>query len=115
MAVLIRPSLDLHLRFLWSRSADRAEFWELVLALAARAEIQVATIVGASVAAEMARTLDDLAPLIAAIRASDPAQRNLGETALGQVLASVDARGLGFVGADAGPSNPVLAAESSDA
>jgi hypothetical protein len=114
MAVLIRPSLDMHLRSLWMRSEDRAKFWELVLALAARAEIQVATIVGASIAAEMASTLDDLVPLIAAIRASDPVRRNLGETALGQVLASVDARGLSFVGADAGPWT-ALAAELSDA
>ncbi len=113
-AVLIRPSLDMRLRSLWRRSPDRSPFWELALALAQRPELQIAMIVATSVAAELARTLDDLRPLVVAVRASDPAQRELGETVLGQVLASVDARGFGFVGADAGPWT-VLAAELSDA
>lgn len=113
-AVLIRPSLDMRLRSLWRHASDRAAFWELALALAQRPELQIATIVATSVAAELARTLDDLRPLVAAVRTSDPAQRELGETVLGQVLASVDARGLGFVGADAGPW-AALAAELSDA
>ena len=103
MSIVIRPSLDLHLRWLWSRSLDRLAFWELVFAIAEQPNMEIATVVGTSIAAEMSRTLDDLAPLMAAIRAEDRTRQALGEQVLGHVLASVDTLGLGFVGAHAGP------------
>lgn len=103
MSIVIRPSLDLHLRWLWSRSLDRLAFWELVFAIAEQPDMEIATVVGTSIAAEMSRTLDDVAPLMAAIRAEDRTRQALGEQVLGHVLASVDILGLGFVGAHAGP------------
>jgi hypothetical protein len=60
----------------------------------------------------MARTLDDLASLIAAVRAADLTRQALGEQVLGHVLASVDTLDLGFVGPHAGPW-AALAAELS--
>lgn len=113
MSIVIRPSLDLHLRWLWSRSPGHTEFWELVFALAQRPDMEIASIVGTGIAAEMARTLDDLAPLVAAIRADDTTRQTLGETILAHVLASVDTLNLGFVGPQAGPW-AALAAELSD-
>ena len=112
LSIVIRPSLDLHLRWLWSRSPDHAAFWELVFAVAEQAEMEIATVVGTGVAAEMAQTLDDLGPLIAAVRDENPTRQALGEDVLGHVLAAVDTLELGFVGADAGPW-AALAAELS--
>jgi hypothetical protein len=113
MAVLIRPSLDLHLRWLWERNADHSAFWDLVLALVAEPRVpQLASIVGTGIAAEMTRTLDDLAPLVAALRSSDEVTRTRAETVLVNVLASVDALGFGFAGESAGPW-AALAAELS--
>jgi hypothetical protein len=104
MSVLIRPSLDLHARWLWARRADHAEFWELVFAIAERPDIpQIATIVGTGVAAEMTGTLDDLAPLATALRVGDAEVRSRAELVLSQVLASADTLGVPFVGAGAGP------------
>lgn len=112
MSIVIRPSLDLHLRWLWSRSADHSAFWDLVFAIAEQADMEIATIIGTSVAAEMARTLADLAPLIDAVRSDNLTRQTLGEQVLGHVLASVDTLDLGFVGAHAGPW-AALAAELS--
>jgi hypothetical protein len=112
LSIVIRPSLDLHLRWLWSRDEEHDAFWELVFAIAEQPDMEIATVVGTSVAAELARTLDDLAPLIAAIRSEDNTRRVLGEQTLGHVLASVETLDLGFVGAHAGPW-AALAAELS--
>ena len=112
MSIVIRPSLDLHLRWLWSRNDDHSDFWELVFAIAEQPDMEIATVVGTGVTAELARTLGDLVPLIAAIRSDDDARRVLGEQTLGHVLASVQTLDLGFVGAQAGPW-AALAAELS--
>jgi hypothetical protein len=112
MSIVIRPSIDLHLRWLWSRDDEHDAFWELVFAIAEQSNMEIATVVGTSVAAELARTLGDLAPLIAAIRSDESARQVLGELTLGHVLASVETLDLGFVGAHAGPW-AALAAELS--
>jgi hypothetical protein len=112
MSIVIRPSLDLHLSWLWSRADEHDAFWELVFAIAEQPDMEIATVVGTSVAAELARTLDDLQPLIAAIRSEDNDRRVLGEKTLGHVLASVETLDLGFVGTHAGPW-AALAAELS--
>ena len=47
LTVLIRPSLDLHLRWLWESDPSHREFWNLTLAIAARRDItEIATLVG---------------------------------------------------------------------
>jgi len=112
MSIVIRPSLDLHLRWLWSRGDEHEDLWELVFAIAEQPNMEIAVVVGTGVAAEMARTLGDLARLVAAIRSDDDARRVLGEQILGHVLASVQTLDLGFVGAHAGPW-AALAAELS--
>ena len=112
MSIVIRPSLDLHLRWLWARDGEHDAFWDLVFAIAEQPNMEIATVVGTGVAAELARTLGDLAPLIAVIRSDDDARRVLGEQTLGHVLASVETLDLGFVGTDAGPW-AALAAELS--
>jgi len=94
--------------------AGPRRFLDLAFAIAEQPDMEIATVVGTSVAAEMTRTLDDLTPLIAAIRSEDQPRRLLGEQVLGHVLGSVDTLGLGFVGTHAGPW-AALAAELSNA
>jgi hypothetical protein len=94
--VLIRPSLDLHLRWLWESDPSHHEFWELTLAIAARPDItEIATLVGTGIAAEMAETVEDVAPVINAITGADGNQQAVGERVLAYTFR---------FGADAGPA-----------
>jgi len=104
LPILIRPSLDLHLRWLWERHPDHREFWELTLAIAANPDIpEIATLAGTTIAASMTSSLDDLGPLIDAVTSGAPETQRLGERVLAHVLAAVQTLGLPLAGDTAGP------------
>jgi hypothetical protein len=114
LPVLIRPSLDLHLRWLWESDPQHREFWDLTLAIASRRDItEIATLVGTGIAAEMARTVEDVAPVLDAITDTDGTQHGVGERVLAHILASVQTLDQLLVGDAAGPWT-ALAARLSD-
>lgn len=70
LVLFARPSLDLYFERLWHRDARRSRFWEAVLTTCANPQMpDVATIIGPGVCAHHAITLDDVGPLLAAVRA----------------------------------------------
>jgi hypothetical protein len=104
LPILIRPSLDLHLQWLWDSDPKHREFWALILAIGGRPDIAaIATLAGTTIAAKMAETLGDLAPMIDAVASEDPTEQEIGERVLGHVLAAVQAFDLPLVGEAAGP------------
>jgi len=104
LPILIRPSLDMHLRWLWQSDAEHREFWDVTMAITAESDIpEIATLVGAGIAAEMVRTLVDIAPLLRAVRSGIDSRREVGERVLAHVLASVQASDLPLAGDAAGP------------
>lgn len=110
LPILIRPSLDLHLRWLWESEPDHVQFWEVTMAIAAHPNIpEIATLVGTGIAAEMVRTLDDVAPLLGAVTSAVDSEQKVGERVLAHVLASVQTFGLPIAGDTAGPWAAIVA------
>jgi hypothetical protein len=110
LPVLIRPSISLHMRWLWEHEPEHSAFWDLVSRITANADIpEIATLVGTAIAAEMTETLDDLAPLLAQVASDDAVTRDAGERVLMHVLASVQTLDIPLVGPAAGPWAAVAA------
>ncbi len=104
LPVLIRPSLDLHLRWLWEGHPDHRAFWELTLAIAASPEIpEIATLSGTTIAASMTVSLDDLTLLLDAVTNETAETQRVGERVLAHLLAAVQTLGLPLAGDAAGP------------
>jgi hypothetical protein len=73
LLVFIRPSLEMWFADLWVREPSRRLFWEATLLLSAHESLRdLGKIVGPSVAAREASTLDDLEPLLGALKRSEP-------------------------------------------
>lgn len=110
LPVLIRPSLDLHLRWLWDSHPDHRAFWELTLAIAASPDIaEIATLSGTTIAASMTVGLDDLALLLDAVTSETVETQRVGERVLAHLLAAVQTLGLPLAGDAAGPWTGVAA------
>jgi len=69
LALTIQPSLRLHFQHLWHAvETDRGAFWEVVFALVGASGVpEIGKLVGPSVAAGNAATLDDFNPLCSAL------------------------------------------------
>ena len=68
----VRPSVELHMRWLWSSDETRAQFWMAAIDLAADDQLsELAKTVAPAVAADLVADLEDLRPLLDAL-ASDP-------------------------------------------
>ncbi|WP_420461658.1 hypothetical protein [Candidatus Palauibacter sp.] len=83
--LLGRPSLVMHFHYLWALDAQRAreEFWETVLAVCGSPEIpEIGKLIGPSVAGEIGLTIQEFAPLLAALGEADEAVRKPAESAL---------------------------------
>ena len=95
LLLVARPSLDMHLRRLWSADATRITFWSTVLAIASTASVsEVGQIVGAAVAAELATTSGDFKPLLDAA-AQPPAHKAVARALRHIVGSRLDMRSRG--------------------
>lgn len=83
LALVVRPSLVFHFRYLWLVDNSRALFWEVVLEIMNVNEIpEIGKLIGPSVVAESVRQLSDLETLFLALE--EPTTGN--ETAAERVL-----------------------------
>ena len=80
LCIVVRPSLVFHFRTLWS--IDPSRFWELLFAFSANPAIpEFGRLIGPSVCVDVARTFDDIEPLIKQIeREKDTAGSTLSYT-----------------------------------
>jgi hypothetical protein len=108
LALVLRPSLHLVFQDTWALAPPRAAFWTLSFALGGHSGIpEVAKLAAPMVAAENARPLNDLAPLLARLPQhaldldDEPARRFLGHL-LGALLV-LAAAGRALTGPDSGP------------
>jgi hypothetical protein len=107
LVIVIRPSLLLHFRHLWTDDPSRTPFWQLVFQIIRSDEIpEIGKLIGPAVGAEMAGVLPDLEPLCTALENTDATPRSAAEQALGHLVGALlavpsDERTL--IGPDAGP------------
>jgi len=106
LVIFIRPSLVLHFRYLWDLSKDHCAFWDLIFRIIASPEIpEVGKLIGPTVAAELARSLQDIEPLCGALDENDGKKQKVAEKALHHLVGALLAgrRGETLAGSDAGP------------
>lgn len=95
LLLVVRPSIDLHFRYLWELDGTRERFWELVLALFRENDVpDIGKIIGPTVAADLLRAVDDVRPLVEALRADDELSRKAAEQALEHLVGALFASGL---------------------
>ncbi|MFB3916145.1 MAG: AAA family ATPase [Terriglobales bacterium] len=101
--VMIRPSIAMKFEQLWRE--DRNGFWDLLFRLCAVEQIPAfGKVVGTTVVADLARTIDDLEPLTKALRSTDQDQRATAETLFRHVVGALTAAaGSAIAGTSAGP------------
>jgi hypothetical protein len=107
MAVVVRPSLLIHFRHLWTADSSRLQFWDLVFRVTRADRIpEIGKLIGPSVAAELAQALPDLEPLCSPLDDSSPENHAAAEQALrhlfGALLAGAPSE-VALVGPGAGP------------
>lgn len=107
LSVVVRPSLHLHFEHLWTVGPGREQFWEFVFMVIHAPEIpKINKLIGPSVAAKLAKFLQDLELLCTALENSNPANHRPAEEALGHIVGALLARVPGeesLVGQNAGP------------
>lgn len=107
LAVVVRPSLLLHFRHVWTVDRSRRPFWHLALRIIRADGIpEIGKLIGPSVAAELAHALPDLDPLCTALDDSSPENHTAAEQALRHLVGALLAGAPGevsLVGAGAGP------------
>ena len=107
LVMVIRPSLVLHFTYLWNVTPDRRDFWNLVFKVIQSQRIpEVGKIIGPAVAAELARTMEDLEALCAALEESNETRRHAAEQALRHLVGALLARAsdeIRLIGPRAGP------------
>ena len=88
--VVARPSVVMHFHELWEAEASRAAFWNATLAVARAKNIpQVGKLLAPAVAAELARSLEDLLPLCEALESADVNSKKAGQAALGHMVGAL--------------------------
>jgi hypothetical protein len=91
----VRPSVDLRMRELWREGGSHAAFWQEAFELAAEPRLrELARTFAPAVAAELARTSDDLAHLTAALRDRPEAADAVARHVIGALMAFSDADAL---------------------
>jgi DNA replication protein DnaC len=107
LVIVIRPSLLLHFRHLWTVDPSRTLFWQLVSQIIRSDKIpEIGKLIGPAVGAEMAGVLPDLEPLCTALENTDTTSRSVAEQALGHLVGALLAGPADkriFIGSDAGP------------
>jgi hypothetical protein len=106
LALMLGPSLSIALADAWSAGADRAEFWNLALALARETGLPgVAQLAAPMVIAELATSVDDLSPLLRALAGPAP-EKGSAENLVPHLIGAVFVRstyGHPLTGVGAGP------------
>jgi hypothetical protein len=106
LALMLSPSLTLALADLWHSDTSRRPFWHLAMALAGEDGLPaVAQLAGPMIAAEQAKDISDLAPLLETLKGPDP-QRSIGEKVVQSTIGAVFVRkqaGAPLLGPAAGP------------
>jgi hypothetical protein len=88
LVLAVRPSIVMHFQHLWL--LDRELFWDTYLLLIRSEQIpEIGKLVGASVAAESMREVEDFAPMVRALSSEDARQRESGEKAFRQVAGAL--------------------------
>lgn len=79
LLLLARPSLEMHLRYVWESEPDRAPFWKLAGDLAREEDVpSIGRVIAPTVAATLIRSVDDLGSLLTSLRvAPDPGAEEL--------------------------------------
>lgn len=90
-----RPSIELHMRWLWNQDSRRRAFWRETLSLAASEDIgELPKTVAPAVVVDLARTLADFDHLLAALDRNDPAANNVLGHTIGALTAGIPIREL---------------------
>ena len=93
LLLTVRPSYDLHFRYLWELAQDRHAFWSFTFRLAAEDRIpQIGKIIGSGVAALQVARSADAGVLLAALGAEDKSRVN-AELVLRHLIAARLAEG----------------------
>ena len=107
LVIVIRPSLLLHFRHLWTVDPSRTLFWQLVSQIIRSDKIpEIGKLIGSAVGAEMAEVLPDLEPLYTALENTNTTSRSAAEQALDHLvgaLLAVPSDKQTFIGPHAGP------------
>jgi hypothetical protein len=107
MAVVVRPSVLLLFRHLWTVDSNRRQFWDLVFRVMRADQVpEIGKLIGPSVAAELARELPDLEPLCDALDGCIPENRTAAEQALRHLVGALLSGApdeVSLVGPDADP------------
>jgi hypothetical protein len=83
LAIVVRPSLLHHFRHVWSVDGNRFQFWNLVFRIIRADRVpEIGKLIGPSVAAELARILEDVEPLSNALDNSRSDNYTAAEQAL---------------------------------
>jgi hypothetical protein len=97
LSLFLRPSIDLFFKEAWLQ--HRETFWaDLLLFSADQSVPAIAKIIGPAVIPELAKSEDDLAPLVESLTSTDPKEKAISEQwvvhVVGAVLAGVTTSGL---------------------
>jgi len=106
LVMVIRPSLVLHFHHHWGMDGNRQSFWELVFRIISADGIpEIGKIIGPAVAAELARSIQELESLCSALEESNQERQGAAEQALRHLVGALLARTLTetLVGPNAGP------------
>ena len=94
MLLVVRPSYDVHCRYLWEQTSDRHPFWELAIDLAGQADLPaIGVVIAPGVAAQLIESLADVQPLLLALDASNPARRTAAQDVLQHLIGAALAVG----------------------
>jgi hypothetical protein len=86
LLLVVRPSYDVHFRYLWERGTDRQPFWDAAIDVAEQPELPaIGVVIGPGVGAQLVESLADLAPLRRVVEAG-PEARQLAAQAVLQHL-----------------------------
>jgi len=89
LLLLVRPSYDLHFRYLWAQGADRTAFWALALDVATEAGVPaIGIVIAPVVAASLIQSVTDAQPLLDALSATDTVAREVADVLLGHLVAA---------------------------
>jgi len=103
LILMIRPSLVMHFQQLWE--SDRSSFWKLLFRICEDTQIpQIGKVIGAVVAAEAGRTVQDFEPLQRALGANTEVTRVAAERAFRYLVGALSVGPTtALVGPTAGP------------
>jgi hypothetical protein len=90
LSIAIRPSLVRHFEYLWWMDESRNGFWDEVFDfLHTEGMPEIGKVVGPNVAADQARRLSDLAPLLAALSGRDGNSTDTADQALRHLISGI--------------------------